>query len=152
MPIDIKNAQTPGLLRRLAAVFYDCLLLTALLMLAAALAVVPLGMGLDIDSEVLARHPLFRLYLFLVILGFFCGFWVRGGQTLGMRAWRLMAVRNDGNCLHLRDALARFAAATQDRVALGAGFLWSLLDREKLTWHDRLSGSRLVVLKKPEQR
>jgi hypothetical protein len=37
-------------------------------------------------------------------------------------------------------------------VALGAGFLWSLLDREKLTWHDRLSGSRLVVLKKPEKR
>ena len=74
MPIDIENAQTPGLLRRLAAMFYDCMLLAALLMLAGALVVVPLGMGFDIDSEVLARHPLFRLYLFLVILGFFCGF------------------------------------------------------------------------------
>jgi uncharacterized RDD family membrane protein YckC len=152
MPIDIENAQAPGLLRRLAAMFYDFMLLAALLMLAGALVVVPLGMGFDIDSEVLARHPLFRLYLFLVILGFFCGFWIRGGQTLGMRAWRLMVVRYDGNRLHLRDALARFAAAALSWTVLGAGFLWSLLDREKLTWHDRLSGTRLVMLKKPEKR
>ena len=69
-----------------------------------------------------------------------------------MRAWRLMVVRNDGNRLQLRDALARFAAAALSWTAVGAGFLWSLLDREKLTWHDRLSGTRLVILKKPEKR
>ena len=147
-PIDIANAQRPGLLRRLAAIFYDCLLLVALLTLADALVVLPLGMMFDIDGSTLAAHSLFRLYLLLVIIGFFCGFWLRGGQTLGMRAWRIMLVRSDGADVRLRDALLRLAAATLSWAALGLGFLWSLLDRDGLTWHDRLSGTRLVLLKK----
>ena len=88
----------------------------------------------------------------LVILVFFCGFWLRGGQTLGMRAWRLMVVRDDGSPLTLRDALVRFASAVLSWAALGIGFLWSLFDRENLAWHDRLSGTRLVILEKPKKR
>jgi uncharacterized RDD family membrane protein YckC len=145
------TARPPGLLRRLAAVFYDFLLLIALLILAAGVVVVPLGVGLEIDTQTIARHPLYRLYMFLVILVFFCGFWLRGGQTLGMRAWRIMVVRNDGSPLRLCDALARCAAATLSWAALGIGFLWSLVDRERLTWHDRLSQTRLVLLKKPNK-
>ena len=106
MQIDIHTAQAPGLVRRLAAVVYDCLVLAALLILAAALVVLPLGLGLGIDGARVAAHPLFRLYLLLVIVGFFCGFWLRGGQTLGMRAWRIMLVRNNGGHARLRDALS----------------------------------------------
>ena len=152
MPIDIDIAQTPSLLRRLAAIFYDCLLLAALLMLASALVVIPLGAGLEVESQTISQHPLYRLYLILVIVGFFCGFWIRGGQTLGMRAWRLMVVRDDGTPLTLGDALKRFAAALLSWAALSIGFLWSLFDAEKLTWHDRLSGTRLVMLEKPKKR
>ena len=151
MPIDIHIAQAPSLLRRLAAVVYDSLLLVALLILAATLIVLPLGVTLDIDGARLAAHPLFRLYLLLVIIGFFCGFWLRGGQTLGMRAWRIMLVRNNGGRVRLQDTLLRLAAAALSWAALGLGYLWSVLDREKLTWHDRLSGTRLVLLKKPKK-
>ena len=152
MPVDIDNAQTPGLLRRLAAVFYDCLLLAALLMLASALVVIPLGAGLEVEVHIISQNPVYRLYLILVIVVFFCGFWLRGGQTLGMRAWRLMVVRDDGSPPTLRDALVRFAAAMLSWAALGIGFLWSLFNAEKLTWHDRLSGTRLVILEKPKKR
>ena len=148
-PIDTANARQPGLLRRGAAIFYDCFLLVALLTLADALVVLPLGLVLGIDGSSVAAHPLFRLYLLLVIIGFFCWFWLRGGQTLGMRAWRIMLVRRDGGRVRLRDALLRLAAATVSWAALGLGFLWSLLDRQGLTWHDHLSGTLLVMLKKP---
>lgn len=150
-PIDITNAGRPGLLRQLAAIFYDCLLLVALLALADALVVVPLGMLLEIDGYSVAAHPGFRLYLLLVIIGFFCWFWLRGGQTLGMRAWRIMLIRSDGGAVRLGDALLRLASATLSWAAIGMGFLWSLWDQDGLSWHDRISGTRLVLLKKPEK-
>lgn len=142
------NPSPPGLARRLAAIGYDGLLLGALLILADALVVVPLGL-LGISAEDLGRHPLFRGYLLLVILGFFCGFWMRGGQTLGMRAWRLRLARMDGGPVGLLDCLKRLAAACLSWLALGLGFLWVLVDRDKLAWHDRLSGTRLVLLPRP---
>ena len=61
MPIDIDIAQTPSLLRRLAAIFYDCLLLAALLMLASALVVIPLGAGLEVESQTISQNPFYRL-------------------------------------------------------------------------------------------
>ena len=33
-------------------------------------------------------------------------------------------------------------------LALGLGYLWVLFDPGRLAWHDRLSGTRLVVLEK----
>jgi uncharacterized RDD family membrane protein YckC len=149
--INIANAQRPSLLRQFAAILYDCLLLVALLTLADAVVVLPLGIIFHIDGSTVAAYPLFRLYLLFVIIGFFCWFWLRGGQTLGMRAWRIMLVRSDGAGVRLGDALSRLAAASLSWAALGMGFLWSLLDRDGLTWHDRLSGTRLVLLKKPKK-
>jgi uncharacterized RDD family membrane protein YckC len=142
------QAETPRLLRRLAAISYDALLLGALLILADALVVVPLGLVWDVPAREVAVHPLFRLYLLGVILGFFCGFWLRGGQTLGMRAWRMRLIRADGGPLRPRDTFVRLAAATLSWAAAGLGFLWSLLDPQRLTWHDRLSKTRLVLVAK----
>jgi uncharacterized RDD family membrane protein YckC len=36
-------------------------------------------------------------------------------------------------------------------LCLGLGFLWVLYDRDKLAWHDRLSGTRLVRLPKEQK-
>jgi len=150
MPIDLTQARTPALWRRLAAIVYDTFLLVALLVLAAALVVVPLGLGLGIEVD--AHHPLFRFYLFGVVpMLFFCGFWIRGGQTLGMRAWRIRVVTAEGNPLTLGATLLRLVAAVLSWAVLGGGFLWSLVDREGLTWHDRLSGTRLVMLERPRK-
>jgi len=142
-PIDLSDAVMPGLGRRLAAMLYDTLLLLAVLVLAAAVVVVPLGMGLDIAIN--PAHPLYRAYLLSVIAGFFIFFWVRGGQTLGMRVWRVKVVRDDGRPLTVKDAAVRFGAAVFSWLPLGFGFIWSLFDRDHLTWHDRLSETRLVI-------
>ncbi len=142
-PTDLEQAVAPGFLRRMAALLYDALLLAALLFVAAALAtfVIQLGMGRDLDPT----NLFYRLYLLAVSFGFFAWFWTRGGQTLGMRAWRLMVLRNDGQPLTLRDALLRYLAAILSWSALGLGFLWVLVDGENRAWHDRLSGTRLVM-------
>ncbi len=152
MSDSISNAETPTLLRRLAAIVYDLLLIIALLVAAVALIIIPLGIGWDIKPEKISSHPLYQLYLLSVIVGFYCWFWLRGGQTTGMRAWRFKLVRDDGKPLRLIDALLRQLAALLSLVALGIGFLWSLWDAERLTWHDRLTGTRLVMLEKPDKK
>jgi len=151
MQIDIENAETPGLLRRLAAIFYDIMLIAALLVLAAVIVVLPLGAVAGIEGDVIGANLFFRLFLLLVIVSFFCWFWLRGGQTLGMRAWRMKLVRDDGKPLRLADTLLRQAAAVLSWSAAGLGFLWSLWDAERLTWHDRLTGTRLVMLEKAQK-
>jgi len=148
-PIDIDSTVTPGLLRRLAAILYDSLLLLSLLVIAAGLAT--WFSSALLDSPLDPTQPLYRGYLILVTLIFYLYFWVKGGQTLGMRAWRLRVVRDDGTPLHTKDALLRYGAALLSWGALGAGFVWCLLDPEGLAWHDRLSGTRLVMTARPQK-
>lgn len=145
MPIDITEARTPALWRQLAAILYDALLVFAVLVVGAALVVIPLGM---LGHELAPGNPWFRLYLLALIVAFYSYFWMRGGQTLGMRAWRIRLVRADGGAIGLRDALLRLLAATLSWGACGLGFLWVLVDPGGLSWHDRLSSTRLVLLQK----
>jgi uncharacterized RDD family membrane protein YckC len=133
--------------RRLAAIVYDGLLLIAVWML----ATLPwLALGSDGLAHGLARNA-FRLWLLLIGCGFFALFWRLGGQTLGMRAWRLQARSADGG-LSWRQAWLRSVAALLSWLPAGLGFWWSLADRDRLAWHDRLSGTHLVVVPKRRQR
>jgi uncharacterized RDD family membrane protein YckC len=141
--------ETPGLVRRLAAILYDTLLLAALLVVASAVVTIPVGLIFgQATAEGLGDNPLFMLWLALVPLLFFTWFWRRGGQTIGMRAWRLQLVSSDGESVTLKKAVLRFFTALLSWIPLGLGFLWILVDPERLAWHDRLSGTRLVLLSK----
>lgn len=74
--------------------------------------------------------------------------WRRGGQTLGMRAWRLKVVATDGGTASLSALCVRYAVGSASLMACGLGFIWALVDRDHLTWHDRASGTRMVRLPK----
>ncbi|GAB6194978.1 RDD family protein [Lysobacter xanthus] len=68
--------------------------------------------------------------------------WRRGGQTLGMRPWRLHVV-GDRGALSWRDAWLRYAVGTLSLLAAGLGFWWAWIDRDRRAWHDRASRSRV---------
>lgn len=138
-----------GLLRRLAAILYDSLLLSALWLAVATVFLAASDGRLAMPDRPLWLLYAFRATLLLVAFLFFGWFWTRGGQTLGMRAWRLKVVTDQGRSLTWLLALRRFSAAALSWAALGAGFWWAIFDREKRAWHDRLSGTHLVVLPKP---
>ena len=74
--------------------------------------------------------------------------WRRGGQTLGMRPWRLRVVGADGTAPTRRQLWLRYAVGTVSVLLGGLGLWWALIDRQRLAWHDRASGSRLVRLPK----
>jgi len=149
MDFDIDQTRPPGFLRRLAAISYDLVLLFGVLFLAVTLVVVPyeLIFGMPFPHDEHFHRLGLQLYLVTVVGLFLVFFWVRGGQTLGMRAWRLRLVRDDGTGLGLRDALVRLAWATLCIAPAGAGLLWMLLDPDRLTCYDRLSRTRLFLVK-----
>ena len=74
--------------------------------------------------------------------------WRRGGQTLGMRPWRLKVVAANGRPASTRALLLRYAIATLSLAAAGLGFLWSLIDRDRRSWHDLAAGTLLVRVEK----
>lgn len=139
----------PGLPRRLIAIVYDAFLIFALLLLASAMVTLPVGFLVgERASAQLATNALFRLWLSLIPLLFYLWFWTHGGQTLGMRAWRLKVIKEDGSPLKLKDALIRLFAACLSLLLLGLGYLWMLFDRDRLTWHDRISKTHLILISK----
>ncbi|MFY2763292.1 RDD family protein [Arenimonas sp. MALMAid1274] len=70
--------------------------------------------------------------------------WRRSGQTLGMRPWRLKVIAADGRPAGPRALALRYAVSTLSLAALGLGFLWSLFERERRTWHDLASATVMV--------
>ena len=128
------------LLRRLAAIIYDMLLVAALLFLA-TIPFIALRAGEPVEAD---SNRFYQLTLVVVIYTFFVGFWVRKGRTLGMQSWGLQIESRDGSMPTLAQASIRFVAAILSWLPLGLGFLWQLWDSDRLTWHDRLSGTRLV--------
>lgn len=137
-------AESASLLRRLAAFGYDALVLLTLWLTAA----VPFVWIMNGAPQGALMRVVFQLYLLAIAFAFFGWFWVHGGQTLGMRAWRLRVVDNDGRGVTWAQATKRFAAAILSLLCAGIGLLWVMHDRERRAWHDRLSGTRVVVLPK----
>ena len=134
-----KNNQHVSLLRRFGAILYDFFLLITVLFIASFLVVIPTGVAPE-DRFFF----LFQAYIFLVAFFFFAWFWTRGGQTLGMRTWKMKLVTEDGSKLTWGKALIRFAIAMLSWLTLGLGFFWSLWDKQHRTWHDMASKTRLI--------
>ena len=134
---------TPATLsRRLAAMIYDVFLLLSVLFFATML-VLPLHHG-----HAIAPHdPMYSAFLVIVSYVFYGWFWTHAGQTLGMRAWKLRVQTFDGRNIGWWHALLRFLMAIPSWALLGAGYLWILVDKDSLAWHDRFSHTVIVHLK-----
>lgn len=131
------SAQKPASLwLRLAAAVYDLFPLIALWMLSAGMFLLAAHGQVDAAHPPIAYRLALRATLLAVSAAYFVVSWSRGGQTIGMRAWRLRVVASDGGPLPWPRALLRFTIAVVSIAALGLGFFWCLIDREGRCWHD----------------
>lgn len=119
------------------------MLVFALLMLATVPALFLTG-----GQGVPPGNHLYQLYLLVTAFTFYGGFWTHGGQTLGMRAWRIRVQNPDGSAITWTQSAIRYISAILSWLLMGGGFLWQLIDRDRLTLHDRLSHTELVLIPK----
>ena len=148
-----------GLGRRLAAMFYDFLLCTALMIVTTFLYKLIMmafigeaKMRALSEAGALDGDPLLSTLLFFVLFGFFAKFWTHSGQTLGMQVWGVRVQNADGTAISLWQALLRFIASIGSWLCFGLGFFWSLIDKQKRTWHDMYSNTQLVRIPKQKKK
>ena len=143
------DTPSPFLLRRLAAMLYDTLLVLPLIMLSVALAMGAFHLVAGADAGNALDPNLVRVIALLTTIGFFCAFWLKSGQTLGMQAWRIKLVDFEGRVPGLARCVVRCLAAVLSATCFGLGYLWCLVDRRGRYWHDYLSRTELVMVPKP---
>lgn len=163
-------SQRASLWRRLAAMFYDSLVLVAVLLAASALLLLFNG-----GEPLAADNPWGHLWFFLVTYGFIAWFWTHGGQTLGMRAWKIRLVSSEGGNMNWGQSLLRFLTALPawmlfliglvmmgmpgepslpgplawlnrlpDDAVMLVGAAWVLWDNSRFTWRDRFCHSYVI--------
>jgi len=133
---------------RLAAAIYDLFPLLALWMLTAGIALLAAHGEVDVAHPSIAYRLSLRSALLVVTAAYFVVSWSRGGQTIGMRAWRLRVVDANGNALPWPRCVLRFLVACVSVGVIALGFLWCLIDARKRAWHDIAARSVLVRIEK----
>lgn len=152
------KAQRAGFFKRLAAMIYDWLAVIALMMLVtivnlAVVHLLTLYAGLDISgytdqSDFLNNQWWFQIELVLWVWLFYAWFWHDGGQTIGMRAWRLKLQRIDGKTVELKRGLLR---ALYSLLGLG-NLLVLFTPKTKLSLQDKLTKTEMIVLTKEQNK
>jgi len=79
-----------------------------------------------------------QLFIVTVFAAYFLWCWLRGGQTLAMKAWHIRLIDVSPMSALLRLILAALLVPT------GISIVWSLFDRDRQFLHDRLAGTRLI--------
>lgn len=132
-----------SLQRRFAAMFYDSILVLALLFVASIPVVILNGGEIRADGSILGslKQWGFMAYLILIACGFYAWFWTHGGQTLGMSAWRIKVSASNGKPIRWQAAMIRALTA-----CCGLCNLSLLLTKSGAAWHEMLSNSRTDLL------
>jgi uncharacterized RDD family membrane protein YckC len=143
-----KNHNPVGLFKRLVVMFYDAILLIAVLFFASIVFVVPLDIKYGDPL-----YPLYIIYIYSVGFLYLGWCWTHGGQTLGLKTWKLKLASRTGNEVSWREAFLRYFASLLCWLSLGIGFLWCYTNKERLAWNDLLSKTSLqrTVIKKPSE-
>lgn len=154
----------PTPLKRLLTVIYDSFLVLATLFIATALTM-PLTKG-EVSS---GNNIYMSIYLSIVVYIFYAWFWTHGGQTLGMRAWKLQLVRFDNYAVTWKQSFIRYITALPAWVLflIGivlwikpefaktftslpgwsmalVGLFWIVMDSRKASWRNEISGTQVV--------
>ena len=134
--------ETAGFIKRICALTYDSLVVIGII-LSLTLALVWLNNGPG-ESGSLVSYMQLSIIIFSGPL-FYSYFWIKNqGQTLGMQAWRIKLVTAENKNITLKDSIKRCFFS----IILFPGYLWILIGKDKLSWADILSNTKIINLRK----
>ena len=126
---------------RFMSFFYDALLCSAIAFVAGFCFIYLFG-----DATVGVKRTVFTCYIYLCIASYFVYCWTHGGQTLGLKTWRLCLQTKSAQPLNRAMAIQRYLYATLSLSLFGAGFLWRFVDADQQYLHDRLLGLEIIKM------
>ena len=131
--------QLPRLGRRLACILYESLVVFSIILIGFLIPqAVFAGFGMIFSGKMMWLH------VFLLLMLYFVWCWIKSGQTLPMKTWKLRIANPDGSALRPAQALLRYMAAWPSIVIFGLGLIWALFDKDGQFLHDRIAGTRIV--------
>jgi uncharacterized RDD family membrane protein YckC len=133
------QTKAPNLLKLGACFIYDTLVVVAISFFCGWLFLWLVG-----DATHGAKRYVLQLFLWLSVGVYFVWCWSKSGQTLAMQTWKLKVVDQHLQLLGIKVAVARYVLACVSLMLFGLGFLWAIVDRDRLFLHDRLLKSRIV--------
>ncbi len=149
----LQQAIHASLIKRLAAILYDLFLVISLFFIVGIIIASLTTFIINNGQAITKDHPFYLIYqIYLLSILLMCGFlffgwfWTHGGQTLGMKTWKLKLVSDDGKNITWKQAAIRFFSAIVSWGLGGMGFISALWDKDNKTWHDHLSKTQLVQL------
>ncbi len=128
-----------SLLRRLGAITYDIFLAFSLVFFVAGVIII-----VFFDAKAQGDTTLFYIVTIPTTYLYFSLSWVKGRQTLGMKAWKFQVIQENGNNITHKQALIRFTSGIFSFAIFGLGFLYQLLNKDGLTMHDLISKTILI--------
>jgi len=91
------------------------------------------------SGEAVTGNIFYQLYLLIIILTYYLWFWIRHGQTLGMKSWKTYVLNTDYTKINIRQGILRII------LALVGGHLILIFTNKSL--QDIISNSHIVKLK-----
>jgi len=130
----------PGLGRRLGCLLYESLVVFSILLIGFLIPQsVFFAFGLQLSGRMLMLH------IVLLLMVYFVWFWLKSGQTLPMKTWKLSLSSSDGSRLRPLQAVLRYLAAWPSICCCGIGLIWALFDKDGQFLHDRIAGTRITT-------
>lgn len=132
---------------RLMAILYDTFLILAMSMAYGAIATfiaAQINGATEHDYNPTVSGPIFQAGWGITLLVFYCYFWIKAGQTVGMKAWRLKLITTNTKSLTITQCIMRFFIGILSFSCFGLGFLWVLIDKNNDTLHDRICNTRMI--------
>lgn len=129
----VNKYEKVGFIKNIIICIYDLMLLFSVLFF------MSLPWMIVTSGEAVIGNIFYQLYLLIIILTYYLWFWIKHGQTLGMKSWKTYVLNTDNTKINIRQGILRII------LALVGGHLVLIFTSKSL--QDIISDSHIVKLK-----
>ena len=129
----VNKYEKVGFIKNIIICIYDLMLLFSVLFF------MSLPWMIVTSGEAVIGNIFYQLYLLIIILTYYLWFWIKHGQTLGMKSWKTYVLNTDNTKINIRQGILSII------LALVGGHLILIFTNKSL--QDIISNSHIVKLK-----
>ena len=137
----LPNSNPVSLPRRVLVIIYDSILLAAVLIFTSLPIIIPFKITIEHTL-----YPLYIIYIYFIAFIFFAWNWTHGGQTLGLKTWKIKLIADSGKNVTWKQSFLRYIGSLICWLSCGIGFLWCYTNKDRLAWNDIISKTRLTKI------